>query len=369
MSEPAVPPVLSRITIATTYHSREEPTSKDQKATSLWALGCHKPVIPVVTFLTPLARNLLINSKGSIGHAFAVCIRTGNQDQASFCPFTLREVSVLSELALGHLRYILTDVPPQSNSPPDTVFGAKHWAEIRDSQRPQGPSVSSVLIRQSDSPSPCHPTGPVLRANPYSEVTDLICRLPSPTLFYRLEAVHLGDLLRIWLPSDFHGSNKAHEAPQEPWRFTETTSLSPAKSIPGSPFLNQKRELWLGLSLIFRVHLRYRATSFSKISLEYLLLPPRFALMEAPIGPTPKIFNVNHCQPLIRSGHNGLSAQKTFNCTTNQDANYRCIPILPLESSLSSIYKVEEPGVYTDIVFDNPERVVHVDVLHLVVAQ
>ena len=42
----------------------------------------------------------------------------------SFCPFTLREVSVLSELALGHLRYDLTDVPPQSNSPPDTVVGA-----------------------------------------------------------------------------------------------------------------------------------------------------------------------------------------------------------------------------------------------------
>ena len=63
-------------------------------------------------------------SKGSIGHAFAVCIRTGNQDQASFCPFAPREVSVLSELALGHLRYRLTDVPPQSNSPPDTVIGA-----------------------------------------------------------------------------------------------------------------------------------------------------------------------------------------------------------------------------------------------------
>ena len=67
-------------------------------------------------------------SKGSIGHAFAVCIRTENQDQASFCPFALREVSVLTELALGHLRYHLTDVPPQSNSPPDTVFGADRAA-------------------------------------------------------------------------------------------------------------------------------------------------------------------------------------------------------------------------------------------------
>lgn len=40
---------------------------------------------------------------------------------------------------------------------------------------------------------------PVLRANPYPEVTDQICRLPLPTLFYRLEAFHLGDLLRIWV--------------------------------------------------------------------------------------------------------------------------------------------------------------------------
>uniref|UniRef100_A0A8R1ICY7 Senescence-associated protein n=1 Tax=Caenorhabditis japonica TaxID=281687 RepID=A0A8R1ICY7_CAEJA len=64
--------------------------------------------------------------KGSIGHAFAVCTRTESQDQASFCPFALREVSVLSELALRHLRYDLIDVPPQSNSPLDTVFGESH---------------------------------------------------------------------------------------------------------------------------------------------------------------------------------------------------------------------------------------------------
>lgn len=56
----------------------------------------------------------LLKSKGSIGPAFTVCIRTENQNQVSFCPFTLREVSVLAELTLGHLRYRLTDVPPQS---------------------------------------------------------------------------------------------------------------------------------------------------------------------------------------------------------------------------------------------------------------
>lgn len=68
----------------------------------------------------------LLKTKGSIGPAFAVRIRTENQDQASICPFALREVSVLTELALGHLRYLLTDVPPQSNSPPDTVLGEDH---------------------------------------------------------------------------------------------------------------------------------------------------------------------------------------------------------------------------------------------------
>ncbi|KAG8174075.1 hypothetical protein JTE90_005167 [Oedothorax gibbosus] len=66
----------------------------------------------------------LVKSKGSIGPAFAVRIHTENQDQASFCPFALREVSVLAELALGHLRYYLTDVPPQPNNPPESVLGA-----------------------------------------------------------------------------------------------------------------------------------------------------------------------------------------------------------------------------------------------------
>ena len=51
-----------------------------------------------------------------------VCIFTENQNQESFSPFGPQEISVLSELSLGHLRYRLTDVPPQPNSPPDNVF-------------------------------------------------------------------------------------------------------------------------------------------------------------------------------------------------------------------------------------------------------
>ena len=64
----------------------------------------------------------LLKAKGSIGHAFTVCIRTENQNQVSFSPFSLQEVSVLFEHTLGHLCYRVTDVPPQPNSPPDYVF-------------------------------------------------------------------------------------------------------------------------------------------------------------------------------------------------------------------------------------------------------
>ena len=70
-------------------------------------------------------------SKGSIGHAFTVCIHTENQNQVSFYPFVPHEISVLIELTLGHLCYLLTDVPPQPNSPPELVFRASRGARRR----------------------------------------------------------------------------------------------------------------------------------------------------------------------------------------------------------------------------------------------
>lgn len=101
-------------------------------------------------------------------------------------------------------------------------------------------------------------SSPHLRANPYPEVTDRICRLPLPTLFYRPEAVHLGDLLRIRVrpgakitlpPSDFQGPTPMHRTPREARRFTDATSLSLDKPIPGSPLLTKKRELFPGSTL------------------------------------------------------------------------------------------------------------------------
>ena len=58
----------------------------------------------------------------SVGHAFTVCIHTEKQNQVSFYPFVLHEISILNELTLGHLHYHLTDVLPQPNSQPDSVF-------------------------------------------------------------------------------------------------------------------------------------------------------------------------------------------------------------------------------------------------------
>ena len=84
-------------------------------------------------------------AKGSIGHAFTVCIRTENQNQMSFYPFVLHEISVLVELILGHLRYLLTDVPPQPNSPPDNVF------------RPDRPACADLSSkRRGIAPPPFH---------------------------------------------------------------------------------------------------------------------------------------------------------------------------------------------------------------------
>ena len=56
-----------------------------------------------------------------IGHGFLVCICIENQNQVSFYPFVLHEISVIVDITLGHLCYYLTYVPPQPKSPPDGV--------------------------------------------------------------------------------------------------------------------------------------------------------------------------------------------------------------------------------------------------------
>ncbi|CAN7092838.1 unnamed protein product [Brassica rapa subsp. narinosa] len=92
-------------------------------------------------------------SKGSIGHAFMVRIRTENQNQTSFYPFVPHEISVLVELILGHLRYLLTDVPPQPNSPPDNVLCPDRPAEASLGSKRRGcyPASNSRIGLESSS--------------------------------------------------------------------------------------------------------------------------------------------------------------------------------------------------------------------------
>ena len=105
------------------------------------------------------------------------------------------------------------------------------------------------------------PTGPALRANPFPEVTDPICRLPLPTLFYRLEAMHLGDLLRIWVrrSARFHrsaslGFSRAGDRTRDSARAAELCgNIAVAPSLGANPFqaacdLTKKRELFPGLT-------------------------------------------------------------------------------------------------------------------------
>ena len=91
------------------------------------------------------------NAKGSLGHAFTVCIHTENQNQVSFYPYIPHEISVLIELTLGHLWYHLTDVPPQPNSPPDVVFRVHHpkvWFKnpSREGFVPHGISKTTLQV-------------------------------------------------------------------------------------------------------------------------------------------------------------------------------------------------------------------------------
>ncbi|CAN7093004.1 unnamed protein product [Brassica rapa subsp. narinosa] len=92
-------------------------------------------------------------SKGSIGHAFTVRMRTENQNQTSFYPFVPHEISVLVELILGHLRYLLTDVPPQPNSPPDNVLRPDRPAEASLGSKRRGcyPASDSRIGLESSS--------------------------------------------------------------------------------------------------------------------------------------------------------------------------------------------------------------------------
>ncbi|KAF2886065.1 hypothetical protein ILUMI_20108 [Ignelater luminosus] len=82
--------------------------------------------------------------------------RFGSRNQASFCPFVLREVSVLPELTKRQLRYSLTNVPLQ----PGSVLYSNREGQY-------------VGVRQSDAGH----VGPRDAARPQTRVSRAITRL------------------------------------------------------------------------------------------------------------------------------------------------------------------------------------------------
>jgi|SRR6056300_206978 hypothetical protein len=84
------------------------------------------------------------------------------------------------------------------------------------------------------------PSKSTLRANPFPEVTDLFCRLPLLTFVYRLEATHLGDLMRFLV----RPSAKVISSPRFSWIDKNTPdsvrgrcSSSRATASPDNPLL------------------------------------------------------------------------------------------------------------------------------------
>src|ERR1700760_5080421 len=124
----------------------------------------------------------------------------------------------------------------------------KQLKRVRKKSRtdPSSCPDSSVRISKPQHKSPMHP---FLRANPFPEVTDLFCRLPLSTLFYQLEAIHLGDLLRLWvrpgaktIPSG--GFSRAVESAPDPANVQGSSdhgTLAPDKPISGRWAVKKKR--------------------------------------------------------------------------------------------------------------------------------
>ena len=77
-----------------------------------------------------------------------------------------------------------------------TVQAEARTSSIRQRSRRENPQREPQSLPTATS-SKQRPPGPTLRANPFPEVTDLFCRLPLSTLFYRPEASNLGDLMRL----------------------------------------------------------------------------------------------------------------------------------------------------------------------------
>ncbi|KAI3779602.1 hypothetical protein L2E82_09323 [Cichorium intybus] len=110
-------------------------------------------------------------SKGSLGHAFTVRIRTGNQNQTSFYPSVPHEISVLVELILGHLLGFPLSVPVLSwlfdarGRPPKEPFPVRPPAGTR---RPALAAEAARAVRRQPTGSGLGPPVPSPQSQSFS---------------------------------------------------------------------------------------------------------------------------------------------------------------------------------------------------------
>ena len=96
-----------------------------------------------------------------------------------------------------------------------------------------------------------HPPNAIIRANPFSEGTDLFCRLPLPTFFWLTigfspwapDAVYCTDLERMecW-PTQFSSDQPPDSNTPINWdAYSEPWPLSPTRSFPGVKIVSEGR--------------------------------------------------------------------------------------------------------------------------------
>ena len=85
-------------------------------------------------------------SQGSLGHHFRVNNSTEFINQINLYPYVHHEVSVLIDFIFGNLRYLVTDVPPQQNSPSISFFHL-FLSKIKDSLVPTYNEMSEIVLQ------------------------------------------------------------------------------------------------------------------------------------------------------------------------------------------------------------------------------
>ena len=157
------------------------------------------------------------------------------------------------------------------SQPKPRPFHSVHGPTGKAPQKPQVRSLrSSIQVKPLQKADPNHPT---LRASPFPKVTDLICRLPLPILPKSLEAINLGDLLRMWVRLRVwinHADGFSRDRPSAPDNSQVSCSANPNDLISGwtvskvQGLLKRKENSLGGPASRLHLRLRYRFLSTSQ---------------------------------------------------------------------------------------------------------